>query len=282
MSVPTKLLKMQKWFAATITQPLQPDNTLQAAQEEAARYIAPSPTLQPHQRIEIYHQQYWWRLLKVLHENFPTVTRLFGYLPFNEQIAIPYLLKHPPKQWALCELGQDLPDWIEKNYKGDDKRLVRSFAQIDAAAQKAFWVGNLPSMHFEPLENDQRLTTPIRLQPHVHLFELKGDLFSFREVFLQEEVNYWNDHPFPKMEYGKFYFALYRNPKNIVTWKKIDYGAYRLLHYLKKELTLAKACVKIEEEGGKAYEEAQELLSLWLFDWTKLKWFAKWVGCFSP
>jgi hypothetical protein len=267
----TGLFEIQKWFGKLIAQPLQPDNHIPVMtpfgttiEEEAAKYIAPSPTLRPFKRIELYHQQYWWRLLKCLQENFPTLARLYGYERFNLEIGIPYLAENPPSHWALCRLGQSLPEWFK------DKDLERDTASIDAAAQAAFW-----NEEKEPcdLGREGILEKTLFLQPHVHLFELGGDLFTFRETLLEQEVSYWRNRSFPEIRQGTCYFVLYRNPKNQVRWKEISIGEYCLLTLFQKGTSIQEACARIEAEGGEPFKEAEELLPLWFREWTYLKWF---------
>src|SRR4051812_44875922 len=102
-AVPTQLKRMQEWFASIITRPVDEESRINPLspegvpmEQEACRYITPSATLLPAQRIQIYNQQYWWRLLSIMHELYPLVTRLFGHRDFNQTIAIPYLVKYPP------------------------------------------------------------------------------------------------------------------------------------------------------------------------------------------
>ena len=70
------LIDLQEWFGKIISQPLTPGHHLpEASKKESIRYIAPSPCLEPGKRIEIYYRQYWWRLIKSLQTNFPTLVR---------------------------------------------------------------------------------------------------------------------------------------------------------------------------------------------------------------
>lgn len=280
--VPANLFDLQKWFATLITQPLQPTQRLPSQtpfgtqiEEEAKQRIIPNRFLQPHQRLELYHQQYWWRLIKCLQENFPMVLRLFGYEAFNQQIAVPYLAANPPTHWALCRLGDTLPSWIRNNYHADDQELVVQAAEIDWAAQSAFWTYSLPCVDFASLSLEERVHKPLALQPHIHLFALNGDLLSFRDAFLQKEPEYWNDHPFPSVRYGKWQGVIFRNPKNSVVWKELSVGEFRLLSFLKEGLTIDAACAKIEEEGGALLEEAFEMMPVWFQEWTFLQWFGE-------
>ena len=249
----TKLYELQKWFGTSIARPFQEDPFGSDIKKEAAHYITPSPTLEPHQRLELYHKQYWWRLLSCLQENFPALTCLYSPERFNQEIGIPYLVDHPPTHWALCRLGQTLPNWL----KGKD--LEHDLARIEAATQRAFWIGEGP---LADLESEK-----VALQPHVHLFALGGDLFTFRENILEGEE-------LPKeVEARECYFALYRNPANQVKWKELSKGEYHLLTLFQKGSSIEAACAQIEEEGGEIYKEAQELLPLWFREWTVLKWF---------
>lgn len=268
--------EVQKWFGAMIAQPLQTDHKLPPTtpfrtetKTEAAKYIAPSPTLQPYQRIEIYHQQYWWRLLKSLQNNFPTVTRLFGYDAFNQMLAIPYLSANPPTHWALCRLGETFPEWIRHHYPHEDLYLVAISAEIDWAAQRAFWIGTLPSLDTE--------TRVLTLQPHLHLFHLQADFFTFREIFLKQDVKYYTEHPFPDMEYGDYYFVVFRTLQNRVSWKKLSAAEFFMLSLFKGGNTLDKACAQIEEEGGAVFEEAEKFIPLWFKQWTELQWFGQFL-----
>lgn len=260
-----------------IAQPLKTDNKIPSTtpfgtdvESEAEKYITPSTTLKPYQRIELYHQQYWWRLLRCLQENFPTLARLHGITIFNQKIGIPYLYENPPTHWALCRLGQTLPDWLAKNAFSD---LDRDVAGIDAAAQRVFWIGEEEPVDFASFSEEDILTKTLNLQPHVHLFNLGGDLFTFRDGVLREEPDFWQENPFPEVRQGRCYFALYRNLKNQVKWKELSIGEYCFLVCFSQGMSIQEACEKIQDEEDAVLKEAQELMPLWFREWTFLKWF---------
>lgn len=280
---PKKLFALQKWFGNLISQPLTfnhkiPSFTPQgnSIEEEAAQFISPSHTLNPHQRIEIYYQQYWWRLLNVMQENFPTVTRLFGYDDFNQKIAIPYLSDQPPQHWALCELGKGLFNWIQNHYRENDFNIVSTTVDIDWSALKAFWSKQEKAINPQTLTQEETsalLHQSIYLQPHISLFELFYDFFSFREIFLQKTVEFWKDHSFPELKKEHSYFVIYRHPKNYVAWKKISKAEHFILSYIHQGKTIEETLGFLEEQGGEPYEEASNFLPLWFRDWISLGWF---------
>lgn len=272
---PPALKDVQLWFASIITRPIDNNSRMNPTspsgipmQEEAARYIVPSPTLEPSQRIELYNQQYWWRLLSVLQESFPFVLRLFGYQDFNALIAIPYLQRHPPNHWSLNVLGNDLPEWILKEYHSPDKDLVAAAAKIDWAFNDSFCAIQLPPLLPSSLSGEEGQEgvseKDLYLQPHIHLFELKSDLFDLRMQFVKEEPEYWLENDFPPLSAEKTYhFVMYRTPENTITWKEIGAAEYHLLQLFKKGCSIDKACEWLEERGDAFYEEAARNLHLW-------------------
>jgi hypothetical protein len=285
--VPTLLKKTQIWFGNIISQPFAEESCIQPIapsgkliEEEAGEYIVPSPTLRPAQRIELYNQQYWWRLLGVLHENYPLVTRLFGYHDFNQLIGIPYLVKFPPNHWSLNELGEKLPEWVEAEYHGKDKKLVYDAALVDHAYIYSFLAkecsgidlnSQTPEVNISSLA-DRRL----RLQPHVLIIELPYDLFAFRKKFLEQDPDYWVEHEFPELvrfpDPNQGCFILYRDKKCNVTIEKISSNASLVLKQFKKGTTIDELCdwLSSQPEDSSLYKEASENLGGWLQRWVVL------------
>ncbi len=282
--IPSSLKITQEWFASVITERLEQDNTIQeystsgvTMEEEASRYIAASAALKPHQRMQIYNQQYWWRLLNKLHVNFPLVTRLFGYQAFNEKIGIPYLLRYPPNHWSLTLLGEHLPQWVTEYYKEADRSLISHAAQLDRAFTASSIAAQYPplGLYQKSQEAIERIisTALLYLQPHLHLFSWKYHLFAFREEFLKHDVDYWTEHRFPKLQKGKSYhFILYRNVNHLIAWREISLAAFLLLEQFKAGTTIEAACEYVERKGAVLCEEAMAHLQEWLSDWTQAGW----------
>lgn len=286
---PCYLRSTQEWFASIITQPLgkkekirskTPQGTLIA--EEAGKYIVPSPTLRPHQRMQIYNQQYWWRLLNTLHANYPLVTRLFGYPAFNEKIGIPYLLKYPPNHWSINLIGKQLPKWVKESYKDRDRSLVLNATYLDWAFMASFIALAQPGLDLSQMikdNPDNLLTTTFYLQSHIALFNWEYDLFTFREHFLKHEPNYWIKHRFPTLSKEKaYYFILFRNMNNHLAWREISKGEFILLQRFKLGSTMNDACDYVELQEATLYESVAENLQKWLQDWTQ----AGWLTLISP
>ena len=172
--IPPDLHTIQKWFASIITRPIDCESQInpmapsgRPISEEARDFISPSPKLSADERIQIYNQQYWWRTLSILHQNFPTLTRLFGYTDFNHSIGMPFLTRYPSRHWSLSLLGNQLSHWIEEDYTAQDKPLIFHTAEVDWAYQTLFFAP--PSIDLPP--SLDLFSKKIDLQSHIKAFQ---------------------------------------------------------------------------------------------------------------
>jgi Putative DNA-binding domain len=240
------LKKTQEWFGSIISRPIDQESRMNplspsgvSMEKEACSFLLPSPTLAPHQRIELYNQQYWWRLMRTLQESFPLVTRLFGCREFDRAIAVPYLVKHRPRHWNLNALGDRLVQWIEEEYEGEDKALILDAAKLDFAFEYSFTARHYPTITLEDLSDEERFfETKLFLQPHIALFSLPYDLFTTRHEFILYEPEHWEKSPFPPLAKGNFYYILYRDLRNDISWELLTLEHFQWLARFQKGATL--------------------------------------------
>jgi len=261
--LPPKILESyEKWFAEKITCPLKDLRQITNA-EGAEKYLIPSPSLAPKTRIEIYAQQYWWRLIDCMHHNFPSLTHFLGTKRFNDEIALPYLFERPPSHWSLNTLGSTLPEWMgSKRFSSLHLDLVN----WDARATSAFFAKQLT----EPLQLTQEALSSCTytLQPHMHFIQTHFSLGPFREALLAEE-----NPPAAQEEQSPLSYAIFRNRKLQVEWNEIDAFQYTALQKFKTPCTLADFCGNLESNPIFS-KEAERLLPLWFQQWTALGWLA--------
>lgn len=282
---PTTLKNRQQWFASIITEPLIEGSSInpvtpegRTIAEEANQWIAPSPTLEPWQRMEIYNQQYWWRLLKILQNIYPTLTRLFGYEDFNKTIAVPYLVKYPSKHWSIDHIGNCLTNWIEEDYKDEDQGLIYDVALVDHTIDRTFVIPNRKAIDMTQLPQGTNisdlLSRKIYLQPWVTLFELKYDLFRFREHMLKEEVEHWMENDFPSLmqEREKYYFVVWRDAEKNVVWDELSEAEYLVLNRFQEGNTIERACEWLEKQGKGLCDQAAAHIHFWFQEWTLKHW----------
>lgn len=264
--VPLSLLETQKWLGDIIIHPLQKDNKLaKHLANDAYCYVSPSLTLTPRERVEIYHQQYWWRLLEIMQENYPSVLRLFGYSDFNDKIAIPFLQRYPSCHFSLSRLGDFLPKFIEEYYQENDQKLVLEMAKIDQMVNFSFACGHYPLSN---ITSEQLLNVSLTLQPHVHLYSAEADFLFFREQFLKNSPEYYSTQPFPELICERKHAIIFRTLNNIVSWKYLSEPAYKILSMIHNGHSIADSCAIMEEEQWPVEDD----ISLWFYEWTSNQW----------
>ncbi len=292
-NVPKELKEIQEWFAGIITQPIDDESHInpiapsgKPIQEEAKKYIAPSPTLKSSERIELYNQQYWWRLLNTMQTTFPLITRLLGYHQFNDRIAIPFLQKYPSQHYSLSHLGERLPHWIKDEYQGEDKQLLIDSIAIDEAFNESFFAARQPPVT-KNLSPEQAFSKKGRLQPHLFLFEMPYDLFSFRAEIQKKDPDFWSNHHFPNLEHAlldngihfpklnqeqEYYFIIYRNLNNIVSWESISKAEYQLLQRFQNGSSIEEMCEWVSQNENTFLNDAQSNLQQWIQKWIARQW----------
>lgn len=283
-SAPDELRHTLTWFARIIERPIDQESRMMplspegiSMEEEAARFISASPTMLPHERIEVYNQQYWWRLLGILHENYPLLVRLFGYTAFNHIIAAPYLCAYRPDHWSLGHLGGTLFKHLDETYQTEDRRLILDAAVIDYAHILSFFNQQLPIVSLSEVKVQKDLTELIEvrlyLQPHLQLFELPYHLLDFRNEMLDHPGDHYLDNPLPVLKKGQCYFAIFRNSQNRVSWQELTKGQFHLLQLFKNGHSAAAACDWLERQKGTFFEEALTNVHLWFQEWIINGWF---------
>ncbi len=269
-TLPIGLQLTQEWFGSIISRPIDLESRMnpispsgRPMEEEAKDFILPSLTLRSDQRIQIYNQQYWWRLLNCLHENFPFVVCLFGYEDFNKSIGIPYLAKYPPNTWCLNDLGTRLTQWLEEDYQAPDANLVKGAAAIDLAFNQAFFAGK----RRVPEDLAEMAESKIFLQPYVYLFHFKNALFEFRKEMLKEKPEYWLDHDFPSLNHIEGYYILRRSATNHIVVDALEPAAFLILQQFRCGATLDDVCDWLEKQEPVISEPASKNLHLWFQEW---------------
>lgn len=280
--VPLLLREEQEWFGSIIGRPIDVENRInpfspsgRSMDIEAAEHIAPSPTLQSIERIQIYNQQYWWRLLNTLHESFPFTVRLFGYFNFNQMIGFPYLMKYRPVHWSLAFLGDRIVQWCVEEYIWNGKQMVKDALEIDWAFTASFVCKSLEPLTSEQLteQGEAIFSKTLYIQPSIFLFEHGYNLFQYRLKLLEHDCDYWISNGLPIMDRSKRYFhVLYRNKNNDIAWKEISYGEFFILSQFQKGASIDHVCELLEEQEPACYEAAAENLQHWFHEWAQREW----------
>jgi hypothetical protein len=245
-TAPATLFEMQTWFAKHITSPIVESDSDNiplfppAVIASIRKRIAPGPSMLSEERLGIYQQQYWWRLINICQEIYPAVLRLFDYEDFNRLIAEPYLLKYPPHDWFLSNIGND---------RHRDAPLVSGLALLDLSYEKLLFTDTRPPLKPETLADCEK--KKLFLQPFVLLFALDADFFAFRKELMKHPPPYWQTSDLPPLEGGgrKNYFVLYRSQEESL-YEEISSEFFDLLTRFKKGARLSALIPLLEEFEG--------------------------------
>ena len=89
-----------------------PDGASTAAVAET--FIKPNDRLTSFDRLQIYNQQYWWRLLASFGEDFRGLRAVLGGRKFD-RLAVAYIDTCPSRSWTLRNLGERLEAFLREH-----------------------------------------------------------------------------------------------------------------------------------------------------------------------
>ena len=219
--------------------------------ETADRLVRPGPNLIPAEGLELYHRQYWFRLLDSLSEDFPQLRRLLGETEFWEIIERS-LLDHPSESFTLRHLGRKMPEIVAAT--GD--AFAESVAKLEWAMMEAFEQAELPAP-----DADDFASTVIRLQPHVRLLDLPVSAGRWIE---EESAISTDDYLRPSLA------VVWRSAAGSVCQRTENRAALPLLSSLEQGGYLSELL-----ESHAEILPVPEVLQEWFQRWQRLGWLAR-------
>ncbi len=89
------------------------------------------------ERLDIYANMYFARLLDVLRTDYPVVARMLGEVHFHN-LATDYLLAHPPSHFSLRYAGEPLARFLEDHPLTAERPWLPDLARFEWALVDAF------------------------------------------------------------------------------------------------------------------------------------------------
>jgi len=114
-----------------------------ALRSELLRTVRGDATLDAGQRVDIYANMYFFRILDVLKEHYPATHALLGDVTFHNLIT-DYLLHHPPTHYSIREAGRHLPEFIDQHANGAKHSCAADLARFERALNDAFDAADAP------------------------------------------------------------------------------------------------------------------------------------------
>jgi len=221
----------------------------------ADEIIKPGPSLTSAERLELYHRQYWFRILDSLAEDFPVLRRMAGDEVFWELIEA-YLLERPSHSFTLRHLGEAFADFIEISTLLDEtwRPWFSSIARIEYAFMECFESaqGALP-------EADDLANAVIELQEHVQLLHLPAPADLCWK---------WPDfYPASSLEPQRVDVAVWREPSGRSRQERIEAAEVPLLVRLKQGIRLGELFDSLPEPAP-----TEEQITRWFAKWHGHRW----------
>lgn len=285
------LLEVQNFIWDAINRPLTADWNMRKRWDGtsstatiAEEFIAPSKTLSSFERLEIYNQQYWFRMLDCFEDDFPGLKAVLGEKRFRT-LSYTYLQAHPSGSFSLRDLGSELPSFLESNVElvAPHTVLCLEMAKFEWAQIVAFDGPSLEPLSAKAFQGVPPERLRVRLQPYMTLLNLSHGLDEYSAALRKHDAERGEaggsaprsvrktKAPWPVEE--QVYLVVHRH-ENMVYFKRLDGPAFALLSALAQGMNLIDACscaVAFCEEhllDGVSPEQ----INSWFATWMRLKW----------
>ena len=240
-----------------------------AVAADADRTLRPSATgMAPHERLEVYREQFWLRHLASLAEDYPTLTWVLGGADAFRALATDYLLAFPPRTWDLQRLGADVPSFVAAHERVGGDALAVDAARLDWAFMEAFDAADSPPFDTRVLASTPEDAWPsarIELHASVRMLACAHPVQDLRGAARQSTVA---ERPAP----ADTRIVVYRDAACFVRAVAIDPTAFGLLGALHAGTPLGQACETAAQASGKDSLEIGAQLGGWFQQWTASGW----------
>jgi hypothetical protein len=154
---PPSLRELQTWMKWVIADPRGVKTALESSsveepQPRALPWIQQDSAKSALQRLDIYAEAYFSRILEALQEDFPRTVSVLGESFFKNLIAT-YLKEHPSKTYNINEIGEHLPAFAAQLTFCDDFPFLPSLMELEWQINRQTWLPSPPSQTQVSLES---------------------------------------------------------------------------------------------------------------------------------
>lgn len=292
---PDRLEKVQNFLIDSIKRPLGKDYEMILEPGMAVEeYVLAGEKHSSRDRLEIYCQQYWYRLLDCMEEDFPGILKVLGRDRFS-RLSREYLSAYPsgylPESYLLKDLGKHLAAFVRERPElvEPHDELIYDLARFEYAQVFAFDEEGLPAISLEVLERQDFNRVSFRTQPYMVLLSLSYPLDDFsialkkggsstREAATQREVSSESTGTgedtaqLPEPEPIK---VVVHRHGNRIYFKRLNEFSFEFLGLLSAGNTLAEAVSELIEMHPKLQDDLPSFSSMVKEDcasWVRLGW----------
>ncbi len=289
---PARLADIQALMGRAVMRPLTASEGMQPTwgdgepmAEVADRIIKPNDRLDSFERLQIYNQQYWWRLLASFAEDFRGLRAVLGQRKFD-RLAVAYLEACGSTSWNLRNVGQHLVAYL-----GDHPELIAphgdlaiEMTKVEWARVEAFDGPARPPIDPQRIAQCAPSTLRFHLQPYLTLLELRHPIDELLRKLRQRQIETGSASNATTGQRRRRTVRLTARPAHqaiflavhrvefSVFYKRLEPEAWRLLELLRAGATLENACGEAFANSHDLPETNAERIRGWFTDWSRFGW----------
>jgi hypothetical protein len=275
----TSLMEFQRRLAGAVMSPLNA-----SVSGEAKQLVKPNDRLTSSERLNIYHRQYWYRILDSFNEDFPGLCSILGERAFD-RLSRAYLTDCPSQSFTLRNLGSRLETWLTEHPEFAGKHLAQALDMV-----------RLEWAHIEAFDNAERkalgpedlleLGPELRLalQPYVSLLALRYPVDELRV----KVSDHWEEHGtasnavsrparrhivrrFARLRPQQIFLAVHRVDFTVY-YRRLDRDEFRLLESFGEGQSIGQALDSALSGTDLESAELQQKIQTWFANWAQLGW----------
>jgi hypothetical protein len=214
-------------------------------------------------RLDIYANAYFYRLLESLAADFKTVQRTVGEEKFHDLVAH-YLMRYPSNSPNIGDLGEAFPEFIKGYPLSEQFPFLQDLAALERAIMECLYTHHLPALDVSSIQTkseDDWATARFVLDPAIRLMSVQWPVDSL-----------WKrrEHPKPLVlprarDLASRYLLLFRDD-NWVRVSAINVYSWTALHMLRSGMPLGAVCEALPKQEG----QRSKALPV-------KEWFSSWV-----
>jgi len=271
---------IQQWMQAAIMHPggvadgmssPQAREYLDVDVAEIERVITRSRAMSAVDRLQVYGNAYFARLIECLREGFPVVRHALGDDAFDA-FAVGYLQNHPSRTYTLTQLGSDFPKYLAETAPSNEEMPESWFdfavelARFEQAVGEVFdgpgSEGQSPLNVQELLALPQERLLEVRLEcaPSLRLIRLECPVHRYYDA-VRRELDAIPPGP------EEIHLALVRR-RYVVRHHELSKTGYELLARLADGESLGVALAVVIADGNVSPGSISSDLRSWFQEWT--------------
>lgn len=208
---------LQRWMRGVLTHP----KGVAKGNRSFLHVIGETPELNRIDRLAIYGDGYFLRLIDCLGANYSAVQNVLGHHAFHK-LAHDYLVRYPSHYKCIDDVGAELATFI----RDKQRPFLSDLARLEWAAHEAMYADDLPPLKLKPLT----ATSQLILDPSVHLLRLQWPV-----------DNVWRTGKFKNLKKKEIFLLVYRRYDKLVRAPRLLPAQYQLLNSLKAGKTLGQS-----------------------------------------